>query len=95
MLGGGAIPVNDGLYRPIRRIDVPYGSFLNPSQPVAVRARNNACHRVYNVIMLAMSEVVISAALRSAASRSSVETISAWRFSVERRTGLLGMMLGR
>jgi N-methylhydantoinase B len=58
MLGGGAIPVNDGLYRPIRSIHVPHGSFLNPSQPVAVRARNNACHRVYNVIMLAMSKVV-------------------------------------
>lgn len=58
VLGGGAIPVNDGLYRPIRRVHVPYGSFLNPSQPVAVRARNNACHRVYNVIMLALSEVV-------------------------------------
>lgn len=65
MLGGGAIPVNDGLYRPIRRIDVPYGSFLNPSQPVAVRARNNACHRVYNVIMLAMSEVVPTQVLAS------------------------------
>lgn len=58
LLGGGDIPVNDGLYRPIRRIHVPYGSFLNPSQPLAVRARNNACHRVYNAIMRAMSDVV-------------------------------------
>lgn len=58
VLGGGRIPVNDGLYRPIRSVDVPYGSFLNPSQPLAVRARNNACHRVYNAIMLAMSKVV-------------------------------------
>jgi N-methylhydantoinase B len=58
LLGGGRIPVNDGLYRPIRSINVPYGSFLNPSLPLAVRARNNACHRVYNVIMLAMSKVV-------------------------------------
>jgi N-methylhydantoinase B len=57
--------VNDGLYRPIRCVKVPYGSFLNPSQPLAVRARNNACHRVYNSIMLAMSEVVPDQVLTS------------------------------
>ena len=56
LLGGGRIPVNDGLYRPIHAIDVPLGSFLNPDQPVAVRARNSACHRVYNAIMLAMAD---------------------------------------
>jgi len=55
LLGGGSIPVNDGLYRPIRDVRVPHGSFLNPDQPVAVRARNSACHRVYNAIMLAMA----------------------------------------
>jgi N-methylhydantoinase B len=65
LLGGGDIPVNDGLYRPIRRIHVPYGSFLNPSQPLAVRARNNACHRVYNAIMRAMSDVVPERVLAS------------------------------
>jgi N-methylhydantoinase B len=65
LLGGGSIPVNDGLYRPIRKIHVPFGSFLNPSQPLAVRARNNACHRVYNAIMLAMSEVVPQQVLTS------------------------------
>ncbi len=65
VLGGGDIPVNDGLYRPVGRIDVPFGSFLNPSQPVAVRARNNPCHRVYNAIMLAMSEVVPNRVLAS------------------------------
>ena len=54
LLGGGEIPVNDGLFRPIA-IDVPYGSFLNPSQPVAVRARNNACSRVYNAVMRALA----------------------------------------
>ncbi|MBY5986564.1 hydantoinase B/oxoprolinase family protein [Roseovarius atlanticus] len=65
LLGGGRIPVNDGLYRPIRSINVPYGSFLNPSEPRAVRARNNACHRVYNSIMLAMSDVVPTQVLAS------------------------------
>jgi N-methylhydantoinase B len=65
LLGGGRIPVNDGLYRPIRCVKVPYGSFLNPSQPLAVRARNNACHRIYNSIMLAMSEVVPDQVLAS------------------------------
>jgi len=64
LLGGGSIPVNDGLYRPIR-IDVPFGSFLNPSQPLAVRARNNACHRVYNAIMLAMAPVMPERVLTS------------------------------
>jgi N-methylhydantoinase B len=54
LLGGGTIPINDGVYRPID-VSVPYGSFLNPSKPVAVRARNNACSRVYNVVMLAMA----------------------------------------
>jgi N-methylhydantoinase B len=57
LLGGGEIPVNDGIYRPIR-IDVPRGSFLNPSRPVAVRARNNPCNRVYNVVMQAMAPVM-------------------------------------
>jgi N-methylhydantoinase B len=64
LLGGGTIPVNDGLYRPIR-VEVPSGSFLNPDQPVAVRARNNACHRVYNAIMLAMAPVVPDRVLTS------------------------------
>jgi N-methylhydantoinase B len=57
LLGGGEIPVNDGIYRPIR-IDVPRGSFLNPSRPIAVRARNNPCNRVYNVVMQAMAPVM-------------------------------------
>jgi N-methylhydantoinase B len=57
LLGSGDIPVNDGIYRPIT-IDVPRGSFLNPSRPVAVRARNNPCNRIYNVVMLALSPVM-------------------------------------
>ncbi len=57
LLGGGDIPVNDGMYRPIE-IHVPRGSFLNPSRPVAVRARNNPCNRVYNVVMQAMASVM-------------------------------------
>lgn len=57
LLGGGKIPVNDGLFRPIT-VKVPYGSFLNPDQPVAVRARNSACNRVYNAVMRAMAEAV-------------------------------------
>ena len=57
LLGGGDIPVNDGIYRPVD-IHVPRGSFLNPSRPVAVRARNNPCNRVYNVVMRAMAPVM-------------------------------------
>jgi N-methylhydantoinase B len=65
ILGGGDIPVNDGMYRPIRDVHVPLGSFLNPSRPVAVRARNSACHRVYNAIMLALAPVVPNQVLTS------------------------------
>lgn len=57
LLGGGEIPVNDGIYRPVS-IDVPLGSFLNPSRPLPVRARNNPCSRVYNAVMLAMADVM-------------------------------------
>jgi N-methylhydantoinase B len=64
LLGGGEIPVNDGLYRPIT-VNVPKGSFLNPDQPVAVRARNNPCHRIYNAIMLAMAPVAPDRVLTS------------------------------
>ena len=65
LLGGGRIPVNDGMYRPIGPIHVPAGSFLNPDQPVAVRARNSACHRIYNAIMLAMSSALPDRVLTS------------------------------
>ncbi len=65
LLGGGRIPVNDGLYRPIQNVRVPHGSFLNPDQPVAVRARNSACHRIYNAIMMAMAEAAPDRVLTS------------------------------
>ncbi len=65
VLGGGEIPVNDGLYRPIRAVEVPHGSFLNPSKPLAVRARNSACHRVYNAIMRALAPVAPERVLTS------------------------------
>lgn len=64
LLLGGTIPVNDGLYRPVE-IDVPLGSFLNPSRPLPVRARNNPCSRVYNAIMLAMALVLPDRVLTS------------------------------
>jgi N-methylhydantoinase B len=60
----GAIPVNDGVYRPVT-IHVPYGSFLNPSLPVAVRARNNPCHRITNAIMRALAPVAPDRVLTS------------------------------
>jgi N-methylhydantoinase B len=65
VLGGGRIPVNDGLYRPLGEVFVPHGSFLNPDRPVAVRARNNACHRVYNAVMLALAPVAPDRVLTS------------------------------
>jgi N-methylhydantoinase B len=65
VLGSGKIPVNDGLYRPISDVRAPLGSFLNPDQPVAVRARNSACHRIYNAIMLAMADAAPDRVLTS------------------------------
>jgi len=61
---GGAVPVNDGIYRPIT-IHVPPGSFLNPDRPVAVRARASACHRVTNAIMRALAPVAPDRVLTS------------------------------
>jgi len=61
---GGTIPVNDGVYRPVT-IYVPHGSFLNPNLPVAVRARNNPCHRITNAIMRALAPVAPERVLTS------------------------------
>jgi N-methylhydantoinase B len=61
---GGDIPVNDGVYRPVS-IHVPEGSFLNPDEPVAVRARNNPCHRVTNAFMKALAPVAPDRVLTS------------------------------
>jgi N-methylhydantoinase B len=61
---GGAVPVNDGVYRPVT-IHVPLGSFLNPDLPVAVRARNNPCHRITNAFMLALAPVAPERVLTS------------------------------
>ena len=60
----GAVPVNDGVYRPVT-IHVPYGSFLNPDLPVAVRARNNPCHRITNAMMRALATVAPDRVLTS------------------------------
>jgi N-methylhydantoinase B len=60
----GAVPVNDGVYRPIS-IHVPYGSFLNPDLPVAVRARTSPCHRITNAVMRALASVAPDRVLTS------------------------------
>jgi len=60
----GAVPVNDGVYRPVT-IHVPLGSFLNPDLPVAVRARTNPCHRITNAIMRALAPVAPERVLTS------------------------------
>jgi N-methylhydantoinase B len=61
---GGTVPVNDGVYRPVT-IHVPHGSFLNPDLPVAVRARNNPCHRITNAIMRSLAPVAPERVLTS------------------------------
>jgi len=50
------VPFNDGIARAIR-VSAPLGTVLNPRAPAAVRARLLASHRVFNSIMIALSEV--------------------------------------
>jgi N-methylhydantoinase B len=64
LLLGGSVPVNDGVYRPVA-IHVPPGCFLNPDLPVAVRARNNPCHRITNAMMRALAPVAPDRVLTS------------------------------
>ncbi|MEE9598357.1 MAG: hydantoinase B/oxoprolinase family protein, partial [Acidiferrobacterales bacterium] len=57
ILTGEEIPANAGCYRPIK-VNVPYGSLLNPSPPTAVRARVNTCLRVMDSIFRAFATVL-------------------------------------
>ncbi|RKF12672.1 hydantoinase B/oxoprolinase family protein [Roseovarius spongiae] len=50
------VPFNDGIARAVK-VSSPLGSVLNPRPPAAVRARLLASHRVFNSIMIALSEV--------------------------------------
>lgn len=50
------VPFNDGIARAVR-VDSPLGTVINPRPPAAVRARLLASHRVFNSIMIALSEV--------------------------------------
>jgi len=51
------IPFNEGMKRPVTML-VPYGSLLNPKPPAPVRARMEACYRVFNAVMKALSQAV-------------------------------------
>lgn len=55
--GRETIPANDGCYRPIR-IDVPYGSILNPAPPAAVRARMCGAYRLFDAILIALQKAL-------------------------------------
>jgi len=55
--GGETIPANDGCYRPIK-IDVPYGSILNPKPPAAVRARMCGAYRLFDAILMALQKAL-------------------------------------
>jgi N-methylhydantoinase B len=55
--GGETIPANDGCYRPIR-LDVPYGSILNPKPPAAVRARMCGAYRLFDSILMALQKAL-------------------------------------
>ena len=55
--GSETIPANDGCYRPIR-IEVPYGSILNPKPPAAVRARMCGAYRLFDAILMALQRAL-------------------------------------
>src|SRR5690606_32367985 len=48
---------NEGMKRPVT-MSVPYGSMLNPKPPAPVRARMEACYRVFSAVMKALSQAV-------------------------------------
>ncbi|MEC8373068.1 MAG: hydantoinase B/oxoprolinase family protein, partial [Pseudomonadota bacterium] len=51
------VPINDGSTRAIK-VMAPLGSVLNPTPPAPVRARLLPSYRVFNAVMMALSEVV-------------------------------------
>ncbi|MED6309188.1 MAG: hydantoinase B/oxoprolinase family protein [Pseudomonadota bacterium] len=51
------VPINDGSTRAIK-VTAPLGSVLNPTPPSPVRARRLPSYRVFNAVMMALSEVV-------------------------------------
>ena len=51
------VPINDGSTRAIK-VTAPLGSVLNPTSPAPVRARLLPSYRVFNAVMMALSEVV-------------------------------------
>jgi N-methylhydantoinase B len=51
------VPFNAGAFRPVT-ISAPLGSLLNPRHPAPVRARMEACYRVWNAVMKALAQAV-------------------------------------
>ena len=51
------VPINDGSTRAIK-VTAPKGSILNPLPPAPVRARLLPSYRVFNAVMMALSQVV-------------------------------------
>ena len=51
------VPFNAGAFRPVA-IAAPLGSLLNPRHPAPVRARMEACYRVWNAVMKALGQAV-------------------------------------
>jgi N-methylhydantoinase B len=82
--GGETIPANDGCYRPIK-IDVPYGSILNPRPPAAVRARMCGAYRLFDAILMALQKALptrVPAPGYHANTTSGVSRFSEGQFSI-------------
>ena len=69
LLGGGSIPVNDGLYRPIRASTCPMAGSSTRANLWPCAPATTPCHRIYNVHHAAMSDVVPDRVLASVMTR--------------------------
>ena len=82
--GRETIPANDGCYRPIK-LEVPYGSILNPKPPAAVRARMCGAYRAFDAILMALQRALperIPASGFHANTTSGVSQLKDGKFSI-------------
>ena len=82
------IPFNEGCNRPIR-VEVPYGSILNPRPPAAVRARMSPASRAHNAVIRALSQAVPDQVIATGFDTTVALSLS----HLERRSGEYGIVI--
>jgi N-methylhydantoinase B len=75
LLTGESIPANEGCNRPVE-IHIPYGTIINPYSPAPVRGRINACLRVFDVILRALSKALPQKIIASGFNTSTLFSLS-------------------